>query len=169
MSQPADRATAILARFSAAQNALIAKLRDLPAETAEFAPEAGAWTAAQVGWHVALCNNWSADVLLGSAPLARPADAEFRERFDPRLIPGRVRTAAALEPPSIVGRDSALERLRASGQRMSKAIASLTPERGAGYCVTLSFGTLSLFEFADFAAGHVVRHIEQVDRSLTRV
>jgi len=28
-----------------------------------------------------------------------------------------------LEPPSIVGRDTALERLRASGQQLTKAIA----------------------------------------------
>ena len=61
-----------------------------------------------------------------------------------------------------------MEKLRASGQHMSKAIASLTPERGGGYTVTLSYGTLSLFELADFAAGHIARHIAQIDRAVAR-
>ena len=70
-----------------------------------------------------------------------------------------------LEPPSIVGRDTALERLRASGQQLTKAIASLSPERGSGYTVTLLYGTMSLFEFADFVARHVARHDAQIDRT----
>ena len=79
-----------------------------------------------------------------------------------------MKTSAGLEPPAVVGRDSALERLRASGQRVSKAIASLTPQRGSGYCVSLPFGTLSLFELAEFAARHVLRHVAQVERALVR-
>ena len=71
-----------------------------------------------------------------------------------------------LEPPSIVGRDTALERLRASGQQLTKAIASLSPERGSGYTVTLLYGTMSLFEFADFVARHVARHDAQIDRTV---
>ncbi len=72
-----------------------------------------------------------------------------------------------LPAPAIIGAESALERLRASGHQMSKAIASLTPERGAGYCVTLPFGTISLFELAELTTAHVVRHIDQVEKALT--
>jgi hypothetical protein len=51
---------------------------------------------------------------------------------------------------------------------VSKAIASLTPERGGGYTVTLPYGTMSLFELADFGSGHVARHIGQIDRTIAR-
>jgi hypothetical protein len=169
MSHSDDRAAAILARFTAAQSGLVARLRDLPAGAAEFSSRDRVWTAAQVGWHVALSNNWVADVLLGASTAARPAPASFKEGFDPRSLPEKATTLSELEPPPYAGRDSALERLRASGQRLSKAIAALTPERGIGYCVVMSFGTLSLYEFADFAASHISRHAAQVERSLAGV
>jgi hypothetical protein len=49
---------------------------------------------------------------------------------------------------------------------MSKAIASLTEERGSRYCVKMGFGTLSLFELAEFATAHVSRHVQQVHRTV---
>lgn len=171
MAPAPDRSATLLARFNAAQHSLISRLRELPAGAAEHSPgDPGehAWSAAQVAWHVALTNDWAAGVLLGSTPAARPAPAGFKQDFNPRAIPAKVKTATAFEPPSVVSREAALERLRASGQRLSKAIAALTPERGAGYSITMPFGALSLFEFADFAAGHVTRHAAQVDRALAR-
>jgi hypothetical protein len=167
MTNP-DRATLVLARFNAAQNHLVGKLREIPAGVAEERPDIDAWSAAQVGWHVALTNEWAAGVLTGSTPMAEPAAAGFKETLHALTLPDKLKTFPALEPPSMVGRDSALEKLRASGQQMSKAIASLTPERGGGYTVTLPFGTLSLYELADFAAGHVARHIAQLDRAVVR-
>jgi hypothetical protein len=47
-----------------------------------------------------------------------------------------------------------------------KAIAALTTDRGTGLGVRLEFGTLSLFELADFAATHMTRHVAQVDRTI---
>jgi uncharacterized damage-inducible protein DinB len=164
MSQPPDRAAAILARFNAAHQSLIGKLRELPAALAEQSPSSDAWSAAQIGWHVATTNHWAAGVLLGSAPHVQPAPAGFRESFDPSKIPTRVKTIPQLEPPAIVRLDAALARLRASAQQLTKAIASLTPQRGTGYTVTLLYGTLSLFEFADFVVRHVARHDAQIDR-----
>lgn len=169
MGSAPDRSATLLARFTAAQRSLISRLRDLPADAAEHAPGDRAWSAAQVAWHVALTNDWAAEVLLGSTPAARPVPAGFRETFSPHSIPAKATTVTALEPPAAVSRDAALERLRASGQRLSKAIAALSPERGAGYAVTMPFGALSLFELADFAAGHVTRHAGQVDRALAGV
>jgi hypothetical protein len=168
MAETPDRGATILARFNAAQSSLVGRLRDLPAEAAEEAPSAGAWSAAQIGWHVALTHDLVASVLLGSHPMAQPAPANFKESFNPSVIPSRAKNPPPLEPPAGVGRDAALEKLRASGQQLTKAMASLTPERGAGYIVTLPFGTLSLFELADFAAGHVNRHLAQVDRSVAQ-
>lgn len=162
-----DRATTILTRFTAAQISLVSRLRELPAAVAEQSPGAGAWSAAQIGWHVAVTNAWVANVLLGSTPTAQPAPVGFKERFDARSPPLKAKTISAFEPPAFVRRDAALEKLRASGQQVTKAIASLTPERGAGYTVALQYGTLSLFEFADFAARHVARHVAQVERTVS--
>jgi hypothetical protein len=161
-----DRAALVLARFNAAQNNLVSKLRDMTAAAAEVRPDLDAWSAAQVGWHVALVNEWIAGVLTGATPMAEPAAPGFRETLHSLVLPDRMKTFPSLEPPPVVGRDSALEKLRASGQHMSKAIASLTAERGSNFTVTLPFGTLSLYEFADFAAGHIARHIGQIDRAV---
>jgi hypothetical protein len=79
-----------------------------------------------------------------------------------------LKTSPALEPPNPVSRDAALDRLRTSSQKMTKAIAALTPERGACFCVSLPFGTLSLFELAEFVAAHVDRHVTQVGRAAGR-
>ncbi len=164
MSVSPDRAATILARFNAAHHTLAVKLRDLPAATAEQPPDQEAWSAAQIGWHVAQVNEWIAGVLTGSTGSAQPVPSGFKETFNATTLPTKIKTSSALEPPPVVGRDVALERLRASGQHMSKAIASLTPERGGGFCVEMRFGILSLFELAEFAAGHVNRHVAQLAR-----
>lgn len=170
MSQPPDRAATILARFNVAQSSLAARLRDLPAGIAEERPAPDAWSAAQIGWHVAIVNECLAGVLMGSTPGAQPAPPGFKESFDPSSLPEKVASPAALHPPAVVGRDSALEKLRASGQQLSKAIASLTPERGAGYTYSLSPGAvLSLYEAADFASRHITRHVAQIERSVAKV
>src|SRR4051794_29675492 len=158
MSDTPDRAATILARFNAAQSAIVGRLREMPAGVAETAPADDAWTPAQIGWHVALTHDLIAGVLLGSVPMAQPAAPGFKERFDGSAMPAKLKNPPPLDPPAVVGRDSALEKLRASGQQLTKAMASLTPARGSGYTVALPFGTLSLFELAEFAAGHVTRH-----------
>jgi hypothetical protein len=160
----ADRAATILARFNAAHTSLVNRLRDLPPGAAEQRPDDDCWSAAQIGCHVALTNEWAAGVLTGSTPMATPAAPGFRESFNPGAIPSKLKTFPSLEPPHPVSRDAALERLRTSGQHMTKAIAALTNDRGAGYTVALPFGTLSLFELADFTAAHVARHCQQVER-----
>jgi len=165
----ADRVTTILARFQSAQNAIVGKLRELPPESAEHRPAAEAWSAAQIGFHVATTNEWIAGVLNGSTPMAQPAPAGFAETFSPKSLPAKIKTFPSLEPPPVVSAEVALERLRASGHNLSKAIASLSAERGAGHCVTLPFGTLSLFELADFTTAHILRHISQIERTHHRV
>ena len=163
-----DRAVSILARFGAAQTALISQFRELVPGSGEHQPAADAWSAAQIVCHVAMANEWAAGVLTGATPLAQPAPAGFGERATPIDIPRVPRQKTfPLPPPTVVGAEAALERLRASGHRLSKAIASLTPERGSGYCVTLPFGTISLFELAELTTAHVARHTSQVEKTLT--
>jgi hypothetical protein len=162
-----DRAAGILARFTAAQTTLLTKLREMPPGAAQHQADAEHWSAAQLGCHVALTNELIASVITGEKPMAEPAPSGFRESFTGGAT-GMVKVFPTLQPPEIVGRDAALERLRLSGQRMCKAIASLTPERGSGYVVPLPFGTLSLFELADYTAGHVARHASYVERPVVR-
>jgi hypothetical protein len=164
----ADRAATILARFNAAHTSLVNRLREMPPGAAEHRPESDSWSPAQIGCHVALSNELIAGILTGSTPMAQPAPPGFTEKFNASAIPAKLKTFPNLEPPHPVSRDAALERLRASGQHMSKAIASLTPTRGTGYTVTLPFGTMSLYELADFSAAHVMRHCHQLDRALSK-
>ena len=160
-----DRAVSILARFNAAQTALVSQFRELVPGQGEHQRSADRWSAAQIVCHVAMANDWAAGVLTGATPLAQPAPSGFTERLRPIDIPRQ--NTFPLPAPAVVGAEAALERLRASGRRLSKAIASLTRERGSGYCVTLPFGTISLFELADLTASHVARHTAQVEKTLT--
>jgi hypothetical protein len=159
-----DRAVSILARFNAAQTALIAQFRELVPGSGEHQPSADAWSAAQIVCHVAMANEWAAGVLSGATALAEPVPAGFTERTSPVDVP-RQKTFP-LPAPAVIGAEAALERLRASGHKMSKAIASLTPQRGNGYCVSLPFGKISLFELADLTTAHVARHTAEVERTL---
>jgi hypothetical protein len=164
----ADRAATILARFQTVHNAFIGRLRELPPDVAEHRPAEEGWSAAQIGWHVATTNEWIAGVLDGSTPGAEAAPAGFVESFNGRALPAKVKTFPSLEPPAVVSAEVALEKLRGSGHHLSKAIASLSAERGGGHCVKLPFGTLSLYELADFTTSHVVRHAAQIERTVAR-
>ena len=108
MAGAPDRAAAILDRFNVEQRALVARLRDMPADAAEHASPDGGWSAAQSGWHVARTKAWAAAVLLGDK-IGKPA----------------------CTPPDRPSRDAALMRLRASGQQVAKAIAALSADRAA--------------------------------------
>jgi hypothetical protein len=163
----ADRAAGILARFTAAQTTLLTKLREMPPGAAQQPMDDMHWSAAQLGCHVALTNELIASVITGDRPMAEPAPPGFQETFDGNTK-GMVKVFPTLQPPEIVGRDAALERLRISGQHLCKAIASLSAERGSGYVVRLPFGTLSLFELADYTAAHVARHASHVERPVVR-
>jgi DinB superfamily len=135
MSGPPDRAAEILDRFNAAQRALVARLRDMPADAAEHASSGGGWSAAQVGWHVALTNAWAAAVLLGDK-IGKPS----------------------CTPPDGPSRDAALIKLRASGQQVAKAIATLSADRA-----------VSLFDIAESVERHVAHHLAQIDRAIVPV
>jgi hypothetical protein len=163
----ADRATVILARFSATSQTFAAKLRDLPPGLAEFRTDADSWSPAQIGCHVALSNLWIADVLTGASPAPR-VPVNGGSGFDPAALPPTEESFPTLVPPSAVSREVALERFRASVQQVSKAIAALPSERASAEGVALSFGTLSLYELADYAATHITRHLAQVDRTVAR-
>jgi hypothetical protein len=109
-----------------------------------------------------MANEWTAGVLMGTTPAAQPAPADFVERFKPSAVPPM--KTFPLAPPEVVTSEVALDRLRVSAHHVLRAIASLTEERGSKYCVVLPFGTLSLFELADYAATHAAHHAAQIER-----
>jgi hypothetical protein len=163
----ADRATAILARFTAAHSLFMGRLRELPPDVAEEQPDDRSWSPAQIACHVAMANEWTAGVLLGTTPLAAPVREGSREPFNTADVPPNSKFFP-LDPPDIISRDNALERLRASGHHLSKAIASLTAERGSRFGVTLPAGALLLFELAEFAVTHVGRHSAQLGQAVEK-
>jgi uncharacterized damage-inducible protein DinB len=158
-----DRAAAILARFTATCSTFTSKLRDLPPGLAEVRPDRDSWSPAQIGCHIAMSNEWIANALAGLEPHARPI-AERMSAFDPSGLAPTEESFPALVPPNPVSREVALERLRNSSQRVSRAIAALSSERGTTEGVTLAVGTMSLYELADYAATHMARHLAQVER-----
>ncbi len=164
----ADRAAAILTRFSATSQTFASKLRDLPPGLAEHRADVESWTPAQIGCHVAMSNNWIAGVLTGATDATERLASSAAAAFDASRLPPTDETFPAMVPPTAVSREVALERFRASVQQVSKAIAGLTAERGSGQGVALTFGTLSLYELADYAATHITRHLAQVDRVVGR-
>jgi hypothetical protein len=55
--------------------------------------------------------------------------------------------------------------LRESAVRLRPALATLDPTL-ALYCVRLPWAAVSVYQMCEWAAGHTVRHISQVNREL---
>jgi hypothetical protein len=160
----ADRITAAIAAFKAANTALIAALDGVT--HAERAPVDGGWTPAQIAWHVAESNLLTAGVLSGTLPGSRPAP-QFVE--DPEVfarIPAKVDVPfEALRPPITVSKDDAIAKLQTSETVTVRAIANLSPERGASHTVKMPYGILNLYQVAEFTSMHARRHEQQMNRA----
>jgi uncharacterized damage-inducible protein DinB len=65
--------------FAEANQRLVARLRTATDAAAER-PPAGGWSASQIGWHVAAVTTRFAGMISGEVPVAKPLDADFRER-----------------------------------------------------------------------------------------
>ena len=162
-----DRIRAIRTNFDQALDRLMAHLDALDDRTAAKQPADG-WSAAQIGWHVALTNDFLSSVMGGGVPnMIVPKPEGFVEQMATTPFPDRVKTFPALEPPVGASRAEASARLRASGEAFSRALASASPERCATTCVQMPFGAVfSLYELGEFTGSHIERHIGQFDRTL---
>jgi hypothetical protein len=152
--------------FTSAVNSLAEAIERLDENAATRTPGEGGWSAAQIAWHVGTTNELLGGVMSGSVPMAKPAPQGFSE--DPtvfRGIPDRIQTFPQLEPPAGVTRADGLSKLRGSVSPYLAGLEGLSPERAETFCVPFSFGTLSMYQLADFASGHVMRHLEQVHRA----
>jgi hypothetical protein len=127
------------------------------------------WTPAQIAVHVAMVNESLASVIDGSVNAAAPPPPDFREREWAdvvRDVPARNEAPARFQPPAGVAAEQAVAQFEASIARLTRAIQSLTPERG-GYCMTnKAVGTITLYQAGDFAIAHMIRHNQQMKRVL---
>jgi hypothetical protein len=155
--------------FAEANERLVARLRGATDETAQHASDGG-WSAAQIGWHVAVVTTRFAGLVSGDIAGAAPLPDDFRERSWPEVaatIPERIQAPAAVTPPPAIRRDDAISALEAAGQRMARAFDTLTPARGSRLGITHPLtGAISLYQIGDWATAHVIRHNKQAKRVL---
>jgi len=155
--------------FVEANERLVARLRRVSDEAAERGAD-GAWSAAQIGWHVAAVTTRFAAMIAGDIGGPQPLPEGFCERpwtDVAAAIPARATAPSALTPPPGVRRADAVAALEASGTKMARAFDALTPERGGRMGVTHAIvGTISVYQIAEWATAHVVRHNRQAKRVL---
>src|SRR5262245_23012000 len=83
--------------FAEANERLGARLRQADDEVAEVSPASG-WSAAQIGWHVAVVTTRFAGLIAGDLPGAAPLPSDFHERPWTEVvasIPERIQAPAA--------------------------------------------------------------------------
>ena len=157
--------------FAEANEHLANRLRAAADDEAERG-DGEAWSAAQVGWHVATVNTRFAAVLAGDVPAAKPLDAGFVERPWAEVaarIPPKLQAAPAAQPRGPVTRHDAIAALEASAVTMARAFDTLTPERATGVGVTNPLvGTIDLYQVGEWAVAHVRRHDAQAERALAQ-
>ena len=157
--------------FASANEHLVGQLRDAAHDQAERPHEEG-WSAAQTAWHVAAVNTRFAALIAGDVPAAGPLGEGFVERPWAAVaaeIPERLQAPSAAMPPAHVTRHDAIAALEASAVKFARALDTLTPERGATTGITHQVvGTINLYQVGEWAAAHVQRHDQQVQRALER-
>jgi hypothetical protein len=105
---------------------------------------------------------------LGAAPASEFVERDWRDVV--AGMPSRRQAPAWARPPEAVKPADALRRLRESSEKLSAAIAALTPARGA-MCVDTDFtesisATISVYQAAEWATAHVILHNRQAKRAL---
>jgi hypothetical protein len=151
--------------FEEANARMVRLLEALSDEAASRAPAEGGWNPAQVGYHVATTNQLFAGILSGAVPLAKPAPSGFAENTQVFVsVPARIKTLPPLEPPASADRAEAIARLQAAQSALVTAIKALPANRATGEVMDLPFGTVTMYQAAEFTGAHVQRHIEQIHR-----
>lgn len=161
-----DRVNAAMTLLDASTAAFLAFLDGLP-ETLAVQPLPERWTPAGHAAHVALTNNVFVGVLQGGGPIAAVAGtSDFPdERWSMDVPPRGVVAPGILIPPPDIGRAAAAAQLRESAARLKPAIAALDEERAA-LCVQLPWNIVSVYQMSEWASGHTLRHLAQVNRDL---
>jgi hypothetical protein len=163
------RVNRMTTEFDAALERFLARL-DRAGDAGERQPAGGGWSPAQVAFHVSLVNEAFAGLLSGAIKGTEPAPPGWVER-DWTLVAASVAPKLTAperaRPPEHVSMTEALSRLRASGDRVRKALADLTAERGRGFVLRSPVvGEISVYQIGEWATAHVIRHNAQVKRLL---
>jgi uncharacterized damage-inducible protein DinB len=165
----ADRIERMRRSYREAHDRLVMRLRSAPDDLVERAPADGGWSAAQIGWHVAIVDGLFADLVSGARP-SQALPEDFRERSWPAIVaamPGTLEASAGSLPPASVTRDAALTALAASSQKLDAALEGLAEDRGSRFGVThRAVGTVTLAQIGDWATAHTIRHNAQAKRVL---
>jgi DinB superfamily len=165
------RVARIREAFAEANRRLLARLRGATEEAAARVPEDGGWSAAQIGWHVATVSSRFAGLISGEVPGAQPLGEDFHERAWSAIVagmPARLQAPGAVQPPANVTRVQALSMLEAAADRMHAALDVVTAERGArsGIVNGIVGGPVCLYQVAEWATAHIIRHNQQAKRTL---
>jgi hypothetical protein len=164
-----DRIASLRQSYASAHGRFVDRLQRVSAEAAERAPSEGGWSAAQIGWHVAAVDAAFADLISGArATQQLPDDFQERAWTDVAMeIPSTLQASSAVTPPAGVRRADALTALAASAQKIDSALEALPADRGSRFGLTHRLvGTISLYQVADWAIAHTIRHNAQAKRML---
>jgi uncharacterized membrane protein len=155
--------------FVEANERLVARLRNADDDIAAR-EVAGAWSAAQIGWHVATVTTRFAAMIAGDIAGPQPLPEGFHERPWEEIaaaIPPRAAASAAVTPPPGVRLADAVAALEASGTKMARAFDVLTSERGGRMGITHPLvGTVSVYQLGEWATAHIKRHNRQAKGAL---
>ncbi len=165
-----QRVSAAATSLEATTAAFLTFLKHLPAAAA-IEPLRGRWTPAGHAAHLALTNDVFLSVIQGgtggTGPIAAfEGTSDFSdEQWSLDAPPSPVVAPSILIPPADIGRSAAAAQLRQSAAKLLPAIASLDPKL-ATLCVRLPWNVVSLYQMCEWAGGHTVRHLSQVNRDL---
>jgi hypothetical protein len=158
--------------FVEANGRFLARLRGVDDDATVQAAADGGWSAARIGWHVASVSSEFAGLMSGEVAGARRLADDFRERAWGEIvanIPVHVQAPLPMRPPAEVTRSEAIALLEASGERMDRALEGVTPDRAARYGIKSPIvGEINLYQIAEWAIAHVIRHNQQAKRTLGR-
>lgn len=155
--------------FDAATAAFLSFLDGLPdAVTQRALP--GGWTPSGHAAHLALTNDVFFSAAQGGPGCTGPitpfeGESDYSDATWTMDAPPPVSAPPILIPPPDIGRREAVAQLRESLARLRPAIADLDPAL-ARYCVRLPWATISVYQMCEWASGHTIRHLVQVNREL---
>ena len=155
--------------FDAATIAFLSFLDRLPDPT-RMQRLPGGWTPAGHAAHLALTNDVFHSVVKGGAGCTGPiapfeGASDYSDETWTMDAPPPAMAPPILIPPAGIGCGEAAAQLRESAARLRPALATLDPRLGL-YCVRLPWATVSVYQMCEWAAGHTLRHIVQVNREL---
>ena len=168
-SQHSHRVTSAAGALDAATAALVSFIDQLSDRVCHQALPGG-WSPAGHAAHVALTNDVFLGVLKGGPGCAGPivpyqGTSDYSDSTWSMDAPPPATAPPILIPAPGIDRAAATAHLRSSAANLRSAIRDLDPEL-ALYCVRLPWAAVSVYQMCEWASGHTLRHITQINREL---